>query len=109
MLSWLGLSGTFESLLPNIGGVTAKNVIFIQNVYTEQTAPGMATQPNFLHYEIFPYIHHLFADRFLVGYRCRYGYFQDTSTGHYSFRRLDLDFGHSFFPEREDNGIANFS
>ena len=103
MFSWLGLSGTFESLWPNIGGVTAKNVISIQTVYTEQTAPGLTTQPNFLHYEIFPYIHHLFADRFLLDYRFRYGYFQDTSTGHYSFRRLDLDFGHSFFPEREDN------
>jgi hypothetical protein len=102
MFSWLGLSGTFESLWPNVGGVTAKNVISIQNVYTEQTAPGLTTQPNFLHYEIFPYIHHLFADRFLVDYRFRYGYFQDTSSGHYSFRRLDLDFGHSFFPERED-------
>lgn len=103
MLSWLDLSGTFESLWPTIGGVTGKNVVSIQNVYTEQTAPGLATQPNFLHYEIFPYIHHLFADRFFVDYRFRYGYFQDTSTGHYSFRRLDLDFGHSVFPEREDN------
>jgi hypothetical protein len=103
MFPWLGLSGTFESLWPSVGGVTATKVISIQNVYTEQTAPGLATQPNFLHYQIFPYIHHLFADRFLLDYRFRYGYFQDTSTGHYSFRRLDLDFGHSFFPER-DNG-----
>jgi hypothetical protein len=102
-LSWLGVSGTFESLWPSVGGVTASKVISIQNVYTEQTAPGLATQPNFLHYQIFPYIHHLFADRFLLDYRFRYGYFQDTSNGHYSFRRLDLDFGHSFFPER-DNG-----
>src|SRR5216684_1747135 len=101
-LSWFQLSGTFESLWPSVGGVTAAKVISIQNVYTEQTAPGLATQPNFLHYQIFPYIHHLFADRFLLDYRFRYGYFQDTSTGHYSFRRLDLDFGHSFFPEREN-------
>lgn len=103
MLSWLGLSGTFESLWPHVGGVNGTNVISIRNVYTEQTAPGLATQPNFLHYQIFPYIHHLFADRFLLDYRFRYGYFQDTSTGHYSFRRLDLDFGHSLFPEREDD------
>lgn len=103
MFSWLGLSGTFESLWPDVGGVTGANVVSIQQVYTEQTAPGLTTQPNFLHYEIFPYLHHLFADRLLVDYRFRYGYFQDTSTGHYSFRRLDMDFGHSFFPER-DNG-----
>jgi len=102
-LSWFQVSGTFESLWPNVGGVTGTNVTSIQTVYTEQTAPGLATQPNFLHYEIFPYVHfHFFENRFLVDYRVRYGYFQDTSTGHYSFRRLDLDFGHSIFPETED-------
>src|SRR5260370_28446905 len=63
MFSWLGLSGTFESLWPSVGGVTATKVISIQNAYTEQTAPGLATQPNFLHYQICPYNHHLFGAR----------------------------------------------
>jgi hypothetical protein len=100
LASWLGLNGTFESLWPSIGGVVGSNVVSIQQVYNEQTAPGLNTQPNFLHYEVMVRPHHLFADRLLVDYRLRYGYFEDTSTGHYSFRRLETDFGHSFFPER---------
>ena len=53
LASWLGISGTFDSLWPSVGGVTGKNVVSIGQVYTEQTAPGLATQPNFLHYEAF--------------------------------------------------------
>jgi hypothetical protein len=103
LASWLGLSGKFESLWPSVGGVTGTNIISIQQVYTEQTAPGLATQPNFLHYEALLRPHALLWDRLLVDYRFRYGYFQDASTGHYSFRRFETDFGHSFFPERDND------
>lgn len=97
---WLAVSGTFESLWPSIGGVHDAAVPSIEQVYDEATAPGLATQPNFLHYEIQARPHKLFADRFLVDYRFRYGFFQDTGSGHYSFRRFTADFQHSFFPER---------
>jgi hypothetical protein len=104
LASWLGISGTFEGLWPTIGGVTGKNIVSIGQVYTEQTAPGLTTQPSFLHYEAFLRPHFsLASDRFTVDYRFRYGYFQDLSTGHYSFRRFVADFGHSIYPET-DNG-----
>jgi hypothetical protein len=102
LTSWLGLTGTFEGLFPSVGGVTSASAVSINQAYTEQTAPGLASQPNFLHYEVLLRPHVLVKDRFLVDYRLRYGYFQDTDTGHYSFRRLDTDFRHSFFPEREN-------
>jgi len=100
--SWLSASGTFESLWPDIGGVHGTNVVSIEQLFNEATAPGLLTQPNFLHYELFLRPHFsLASNRFLIDYRFRYGYFQDTSTGHYSFRRAVLDFGHSFYPESE--------
>jgi hypothetical protein len=105
LTSWLGASGTLESLWPSIGGVTGTNVVSIQQVYTEQTAPGLANQPNFMHYEAFLRPHFALAsNRFLIDYRFRYGYFQDTSTGHYSFRHFVSDFGHSVYPESDANG-----
>jgi hypothetical protein len=103
LASWLGVSGTFESLWPNVGGVTGANVVSIQQVYNEQTAPGLARQANFLHYEAFLRPHFsLASNRFVIDYRFRYGFFQDTSGGHYSFRRFTSDFGHTFYPETEN-------
>lgn len=103
LASWLGISGTLESLWPNVGGVSAPNVVSIRQVYNEQTAPGLTTQPNFLHYEAFLRPHfNLASNRFVIDYRFRYGYFQDTSSGHYSFRRFTSDFGHTFYPETEN-------
>jgi len=75
----------------------------IQQVYNEQTAPGLTTQPNFLHYEAFLRPHfNLASNRLVLDYRFRYGFFQDTSGGHYSFRRFTSDFGHTFYPEKQD-------
>jgi hypothetical protein len=103
LASWLGISGTFESIWPNVGGVRGTNVVSIEQAFDETTAPGLLTQPNFLHYEAFLRPHFsLASNRFQIDYRFRYGYFQDTSTGHYSFRRFVSDFGHTFYPETED-------
>lgn len=99
LTSWLGAQGTFETLWPAIGGVSGNS---IQTEYNEQTAPGLSSQPNFLHYELLLNPHVLLWDRFNIDYGIHYGYFQDTSTGHYSFRRLDTDFKHEFYPEREN-------
>lgn len=103
LLSWLGVSGTIESLWPNVGAATEKNLVPINQIYTEQTAPGLATQPNFLHYEVFVRPHFSFAsERIQFDYRFRYGFFEDTATGHYSFQRFVNDFGHSLYPETQN-------
>lgn len=100
---WLSAAGTFETLFPNVGNVSSNNVISIGQVYTEQTAPGLTSQPTFLHFEAFLRPHFsLASNRIQFDYRFRYGYFHDTDTGHYSFRRLVADFGHSFYPESEN-------
>lgn len=99
LTSWLGAAGTLEGLWPSIGGASGTS---IQTEYNEQSVPGLDTQPNFIHYEILLNPHFLLWDRFQIDYAIRYGFFQDTDTGHYSFRRLDADFKHQFFPEREN-------
>jgi hypothetical protein len=103
LTSWLSAAGTFETLWPNIGNVSSRNVISIGQVYTEQTAPGLTSQPAFLHFEAFLRPHFSLASNHVeFDYRFRYGYFHDTNTGHYSFRRFVADFGHSIYPESEN-------
>ena len=66
---WVGLQGKFEGLFPSIVGVSSPNLSSITTAYTEQTAPGVSSQPNFLHYELLLRPHILIKDRFRVDYR----------------------------------------
>lgn len=103
LTSWLSASATFEGIFPNIGNVDSTKVTSIGQVYTEQTAPGLVSQPNFVHLEAFLRPHFALASEHIqFDYRFRYGYFHDTDTGHYSFRRFVADFGHSLYPESEN-------
>ncbi len=103
LTSWLSAAGTFETLWPNVGNVSSTKVTSIGQVYTEQTAPGLTSQPAFLHFEAFLRPHFsLLSNHVQLDYRFRYGYFHDTNTGHYSFRRFVSDFGHSIYPESEN-------
>jgi hypothetical protein len=99
LTSWLGAAGTLEGIWPEVGGASGKS---LQSEYSDQTAPGLNSQPSFVHYEVLLNPHVLLGDRFQIDYAIRYGFFQDTGTGHYSFRRLDADFKHEFYPERKN-------
>src|SRR5882672_1040279 len=103
LTSWLSASGTFETIFPSIGNVDSTKVTSIGQAYDEATAPGLISQPTFLHFEAFLRPHFaLISQRLQFDYRFRYGYFHDTDTGHYSFRRFVADFGHSLYPESEN-------
>jgi len=103
LTSWLSTSGTFEAIFPTVGNVSSTKVTSIGQVYDEATAPGLASQPTFLHVEAFLRPHFsLISNHLQFDYRFRYGYFHDTDTGHYSFRRFVMDFGHSLYPESEN-------
>jgi len=103
LTSWLSASATFEGIFPNIGKVDSTKITSIGQIYTEQTAPGLTSQPTFVHLEAFLRPHFALAFEHLqFDYRFRYGYFHDTDTGHYSFRRFVADFGHSIYPESEN-------
>jgi len=102
---WLSAGGTVEGLWPDMGGVTGTNIVSIQQKYTEQTAPGLATQPPFVHEQIFlnPDAS-FFAGHFEIKYNVAYNFYEDVSTGHYSFRRLEAKAEHDFYPERRKHG-----
>lgn len=106
-VEWLSAGGTFEGLWPNIGGVTGSNIVSIQQQYTQQTAPGLAAQPVFLHEQIFLAPHKRFLERFEIRYHIAYNFYHDTDTGHYSFRRLEARADHYFFPEKKKHGGVN--
>jgi hypothetical protein len=103
-LSWLSAGGTLEGLWPSVGGVSGTNIVSIQQQYTEQTAPGLATQPPFVHEQLFLRPHKRFLERFEINYNVAYNFYQDTSTGHYSFRRLEANLDHRFYPEKKKHG-----
>lgn len=102
LTSWLSAAGTFEAIFPTVGNVSSTKVTSIGQAYDEATAPGLASQPTFLHFEAYLRPHFAFASQHIqLNYRLRYGYFHDTDTGHYSFRRFVADFGHTIYPESE--------
>ena len=103
LTSWLSTSGTVEAIFPTVGNVSSTKVTSIGQVYDETTAPGLASQPTFLHVEALLRPHFSLASEHIqFNYRFRYGYFHDTDTGHYSFRRFVADFGHAIYPESQD-------
>jgi len=104
--AWLSVGGTIEGLWPSVGGVTGANVVSIQQQYTEQTAPGLTTQPPFVHEQIYFLPHKRFPNRFEINYNLGYDLFQDASAGHYSFRRFEAYLDHRYYPQKRKHGGA---
>jgi hypothetical protein len=107
-LGWLSAGGKIEGLWPDIGGVTGTNVVSIQQVYTEQTAPGLVAHPPMVHERIYlnPKWHPQGAvfSRIAFDYLFFYNFYQDTDTGHYSFRRFEAKLNHRFYPVKKKFG-----
>lgn len=98
--SWFGVGGAFEGIFPQITRMTDPKIQSIETRFSEATAPGLASQPNFTRAEIFVRPHH--ADPFEVDSRIGYSFYHDTGTGHYSFRRLRADVRYNIYPERSN-------
>jgi hypothetical protein len=103
---WLSLGGKLEGLWPEVGGVSGTNVVSIQQQYTEQTAPGLTTQPSMVHEQIYLRPHKRFLQRFEIDYSIGYNFYQDTNTGHFSFRRFEAILDHRFYPEKKKHGAV---
>lgn len=103
-ISWLSAGGKVEGLWPNVGGVSGANEISIQQEFNEQTAPGLTSQPFMMHEQIYLRPHKRYLERFQVDANVGYNFFEDTSTGHYSFRRFETTVQQKFFPEKKKHG-----
>lgn len=102
--AWFAAGGTFETIWPDIGGVSNAGVRSIEKVFGEATAPGLTSQPAFLHYEVFAEPRHT-QGPFEFTYKVGYHFYQDTNSGHYSFRRFKVDGTHIFHPEKRDDSF----
>jgi hypothetical protein len=105
--AWFAAGGTVESIFPQIGGVTTVDKAgtrSIEQVFTEATAPGLASQPTFMHYQVFAEPRHN-RGPFEFSYRAGFHVYQDTSGGHYSFRQFTVDGTHTFHPEKRDDSF----
>ena len=103
-VSWLSAGAKIEGLWPDIGGVTGKNIVSIEQAFTEQTAPGLTTQPPMVHEQIFLNPHKRFLRRFELNYNIAYSFYQDAGSGHFSFRRFETTVEHRFYPEKKKHG-----
>jgi len=103
-LFWLSAGGKIEGLWPDIGGVTGANIVSIRQKFTEQTAPGLTAQPPFIHEQVSLNPHFRFLTRFQLDSNIAYGFYQDTGSGHYSFRRLEAKAEQRFYPEKRKHG-----
>ena len=104
--AWMAAGGRVESIWPRVSGVTDAGLRSITTAYTESTAPGLAAQPNLIHYEIFgePRRTH---GKFQFDYKASFNVYQDHKTGLYTFRRFYVDGHHTFHPTHtEDEDLA---
>jgi len=102
--AWFAAGGTLEAIWPDIGGVTNRDVRSIEAAFNESTAPGLVSQPAFMHYEVFAEPRHT-RGPFEFTYRVGYNFYQDTQSGHYSFRRFKVEGTHTFHPEKRDDSF----
>lgn len=95
--SWLGAGGSVEGIWPEVSGTTEGKNPSITTAFDETTAPGLVSQPTFVHYDGYV-LPRRERGKFQFKYNVSYGMYQDTRTGHYSFRRFKVDGTHTFHP-----------
>ena len=89
---WFNVGGKVEGLWPKIGA-----------------APDASVAPTYTHYEFFLRPHYPAADPYALLYKISYGFYQDHSTGRYSFRRFRADVLHNIYPERAGRAVRRDS
>jgi hypothetical protein len=102
---WLNGGMAVEYLKPQVGGIDGTSVRSIDANYSEDTAPGLAHQSGFAHYEISlrPYYE---ATRTKFHSEFAFHQYQDLGSGHYSFHKFSAAFLQTIYPEsqREPTG-----
>jgi hypothetical protein len=89
------LLGEVNGRLVNVSGNHSTSTPSIETLYTEGTAPGLASQPGFVQLgegvRIKP---SLFGDHLQLNYLANFQEFFAPSNSHYSFLRWTIDLGH---------------
>jgi len=93
----LDVGGAVESIWPHIIRISNPTVTSVERIYTEASAPGITSQPAFLHYVAFAGIHTPGQpESRKLDYKFLYHIYHDWQDHRYSFRRFDADLRHKF-------------
>ncbi|MFL6210294.1 MAG: hypothetical protein ACJ74W_15665 [Pyrinomonadaceae bacterium] len=100
---FIDVGGAFEHIWPHLVRIANPSVRSVERVFTETTAPGLTSQPNFLHFTAYANLHSPggFEHR-KVEYKFFYHFFHDYQDGRYSFRRFDADLRHKIPLDAKD-------
>lgn len=93
----LALWGELNGRFVNIRGEHGQSVPSIEALYTNASAPGLASQPGFVQFgEGLHLTPALFGDHLQLSYLVGFQQFVAASNSHYSFLRWTVDLGHTF-------------
>lgn len=102
---WLDVGGAVEGIWPDIQTISNPTVTSVERKYTEATAPGLTTQPGYLHLAGFVGLHtDAQPEARKLDYRILYHLYQDVTDGRFTFRRFEADLRHKF-PFADKNEI----
>jgi hypothetical protein len=93
----LDVGGAAEGIFPRIIRISNPTIRSVERVYSEAAAPGIRSQPNFLHLAAFAELHSAGQpESRKLSYRFFYHWFRDGREHLYSFRRFDADLINKF-------------
>lgn len=94
----IDVGGAIEGIFPRIIRITNPTVRSVERAYSEATAPGIRSQPNFLHLVGYAELHgaETQAEARRWSYKFFYHFFRDGRDHLYSFRRFDADLSNKF-------------
>ncbi len=96
LASWFELGGRVESIWNSAGPPSSAPAQSITALYP--STPGLASQPNLLHYEVSLHPHYPAQPPFNIDYMISYGYYQDHGAGQSFFRRLKFNLYNNLYP-----------
>ncbi len=97
---WFDLGGAVEGIWPEIIQIDNPTVTSVERKYTEATAPGLNSQPPYVHLAAFARLHSAGEQESEESRRLEYLFlyhlYQDVGDHLYSFRRFNADLRHKF-------------
>src|SRR5829696_4786102 len=102
---WFDIGGAVEGIWPDIIEIEDPTVTSVERKYTEATAPGLNSQPPYVHLAAFARLHSRGQpESRKLEYLFLYHFYQDVGDHLYSFRRFNADLRHKF-PVGDKNEI----
>jgi hypothetical protein len=93
----LTLLGEMNGRFVSVRGNNGESQPSIEAIYTEATAPGLASQPSMAQFGEGIRIKPIFGDRFQLNYQGSFQQFAASSDSRHSFLRWTTDFNHTFY------------